>query len=58
MGTSVKSTKLPNEPPLSGKYFLEIPSTNQSATNLEKFKNIAKEYGKENGGIDIIFLSE
>lgn len=55
IGTPVNSTKLPGEPPLSGKYFLEIPASNQSAQNLTSFRNIAKnEYGIE----DIIFLAE
>ena len=54
IGTPIKSTKLPNEPPLSGKYYLEIPSTNQTANKLLEFKKIAKDYGIE----DIIFLNE
>lgn len=58
VGTPLQSTKLPGEPPLSGKYYLEIPSSNQLAQKLETFKTIAKEYGKDNGGIEIIFLNE
>lgn len=58
VGTPINSTKLPGEPPLKGKYCLEIPATNQSAKNLNNFKAIAKEFGKDNGGIEIIFLTE
>lgn len=59
VGTPVNSSKLPsNEPPLSGGYYLEIPSSNQTAEKLEQFKKIAATYGKENGGIKIIFLAE
>jgi hypothetical protein len=58
VGTPVNSTKLINEPPLSGKYFLEIPSTNKTASKLQQFRDIAKQYGIENGGIEIIFLNE
>ena len=58
VGTPVKSMKLPNEAPLNGKYYLEIPSTNNSAQKIQQFKNIAKEYGTENGGIEVIFLNE
>ena len=58
VGTPLNSTKMPGEPPLSGKYCLEIPASNQTAKKLESFKKIAKEYGKENGGIEIIFLTE
>lgn len=52
------SRKLLTQVELSGKYKLEIPLSNQIAKNLEKFKKIALEYGKENGGIEIIFLKE
>ena len=58
VGTPLNSTKMPGEPPLSGKYYLEIPSSNQIAQKLESFKSIAKEYGADNGGIEIIFLVE
>ena len=59
VGTEVNSLKMPGQPPLSGKYYLEIPASNQSANNLEKFKAIAQEYGADNyGGIEVIFLSE
>lgn len=55
IGTPVNSTKLPGEPPLSGKYFIEIPETNKFAGNLEAFRKIAQDdYGSE----DIIFLAE
>jgi hypothetical protein len=57
-GIPINSTKLPNEPPLNGKYYLEIPASNQNAQKLEQFKKIASEYGKENDGINIIFLNE
>lgn len=52
-GTPVNSTSLPGEPPLSGNYFLEIPLSNQNASNLSRFREIAREYG-----IDILFLAE
>ena len=46
---------MPGEPPLSGKYYLEIPMSNKTAQNLQNFKNIAKnDYGIE----DIIFMIE
>lgn len=55
VGTPVNSTKMPGEPPLSGKYYIEIPASNQSAQNLQDFRNIAKnDYGIE----DILFLEE
>lgn len=58
VNTPVNSLKMPDEPPLSGRYFLEIPASNQTAQKLESFSIIAREYGQENGGIEIIFLNE
>lgn len=58
VGKLTNSSKLKPQVRLSGKYKLEIPLSNQSAKNLEKFKKIAQEYGKDNGGIEIIFLNE
>lgn len=55
IGTPLNSSKLPGAPPLSGKYYLEIPASNLNANNLNNFLNIAKtEYGIE----DILFLVE
>jgi len=54
VGRAVNSSKMPGEPPLSGKYFLEIPASNQSASKLSDYLNIAKGYGIE----DILFLVE
>lgn len=56
VGKLTNSRKLDPQVRLSGKYKLEIPISNQTAKNLARFKQIAKEYGKENGGIEIIFL--
>jgi len=53
-GTPVNSSKMPGEPPLSGKYYIEIPVSNQSSSKLADYLNIAKGYGIE----DIIFLAE
>lgn len=53
-GTPVNSSKMPGEPPLSGKYYLEVPASNASAAKLADYLTIAKSYGIE----DIIFLVE
>lgn len=62
VGKLTNSRKLGNQVTLSGKYKLEIPISNRNASNLERFKQIAKEYGKNDpgnsGGIEIIFLIE
>ncbi|MBE7633274.1 hypothetical protein F7642_02890 [Tenacibaculum finnmarkense genomovar ulcerans] len=59
IGKLTNSRKFKKQVKLSGKYQLEIPLSNKGAKNLEKFKKIAKEYGKDNkGGIEIIFLKE
>lgn len=49
-----------NQVQLSGKYYLEIPASNQNASKLQRFREIAAEYGKENQseGIIITFLTE
>ena len=60
-GKLINSKSLPAGSTLSGEYFLEIPLlTNQNASKLQRFKDIAATYGTENqaGGIKIIFLAE
>lgn len=59
-GKLTNSSKLNNQVNLSGKYYLEIPASNQNARNLERFKQIASEYGTLNQleGIIITFLTE
>ncbi len=55
-GTPVNSSKMPGEPPLSGDYFIEVPTSNQSAQKLASFRAIAQ--SSEYGITDIIFLAE
>jgi len=59
-GKLTNSSKLNNQVNLSGKYYLEIPASNQNASNLERFKQIASEYGtlNQSEGIIITFLTE
>ncbi len=59
-GKLTNSRKLNSQVNLSGKYYLEIPASNQNTNNLERFKQIASEYGKENQleGIIITYLTE
>ena len=59
-GKLTNSSKLNNQVNLSRKYYLEIPASNQNASNLERFKQIASEYGtlNQSEGIIITFLTE
>ena len=57
-GKLTNSRKLKTQVKLTGKYYIEIPITNKNAKNLSKFKKIALEYGKENGGVNVTFLAE
>ncbi|MFT9818122.1 hypothetical protein [Lysinibacillus sp. NPDC056185] len=48
-GTKIRSNAYPelDGKPLEGKQILEIPATNKNISNIEKYKEIAKEYGIE-----------
>jgi len=48
-GTKIRSNAYPelDGKPLGGKQILEIPAANKNIPNIEKYKEIAKEYGIE-----------
>lgn len=55
VGTKIRSNAYPelDGKPLEGKLILEIPATNKNISDIERYKQIAKDYG-----IELRFMEE